>query len=120
MLRNCSIPLRSRFDALVVTQEQIFNEFSGGVTDPSAIRDFLKYLWDRALAQGQQLPEHLLLFGDATFDTKNIKSGFTNYVITFQSSESIHRTNSYGTDDYFAYMDDGEEFLALRIGSTLV
>lgn len=95
-------------DALVVTQEQIFNEFSGGVTDPSAIRDFLKYLWDRALAQGQQLPEHLLLFGDATFDTKNIKSGFTNYVITFQSSESIHRTNSYGTDDYFAYMDDGE------------
>ena len=46
-------------DALVVTQEQIFNEFSGGVTDPSAIRDFLKYLWDRALAQGQQLPEHL-------------------------------------------------------------
>ena len=95
-------------DPLVVTQEQIFNEFSGGVTDPSAIRDFLKYLWDRALAQGQQLPEHLLLFGDATFDTKNIKSGFTNYVITFQSSESIHRTNSYGTDDYFAYMDDGE------------
>ena len=28
-------------DPLVVTQEQIFNEFSGGVTDPSAIRDFL-------------------------------------------------------------------------------
>lgn len=95
-------------DVLVVTQEQIFNEFSGGVADPSTIRDFLKYLWNRALAQGQQLPKHLLLFGDATFDTKNIKNGFTNYVITFQSSESIHRTNSYGTDDYFAYMDDGE------------
>lgn len=95
-------------EAMVVTQEQIFNEFSGGVTDPSAIRDFLKYLWDRALTQDQQLPEHLLLFGDATFDTKNIKRGFTNYVVTYQSSESIHRTNSYGTDDYFAYMDDGE------------
>ena len=65
------------------------------------------------MAQGQNFPEHLLLFGDATFDTKNIKSGFTNYVITFQSSESIHRTNSYGTDDYFAYMDDGEGIFGL-------
>lgn len=94
---------------LVVTQEQIFNEFSGGAADPSAIRDFIKYLWDRALAQGQALPEHLLLFGDTTFDTKNITpNAFRNYVLTYQSSESIHRTNSYGTDDYYAYMDDGE------------
>lgn len=92
---------------LVVTQNQILNEFSSGVTDPTAIRDFLKHLWDVALTDAKTPPRYLLLFGDTTYDTKNvISNSFTNHVLTYQTSESIHRTNSYGSDDYYGLMDD--------------
>lgn len=93
----------------VVTQEQIFNEFSGGVPDPTAIRDFTKYFYDRALSNGQEPPKYLLLFGDATFDYKGvIENSFSNHVITYQTSESIHRVRSFGTDDFFGFLDDNE------------
>ncbi len=96
----------------VVTQTQILNEFSSGIQDPTAIRDFLKHLWDRAALDGQTAPKYLLLFGDTTYDTKNIVSNsFTNYVLTYQTSESIHRVNSFGSDDYFGLMDDSEGVL---------
>src|SRR5690606_29885233 len=32
----------------IVTPEQIYNEFSSGKKDPSAIRDFMKMFYDRA------------------------------------------------------------------------
>ncbi len=100
---------RDGLTPVVVTQNQILNEFSSGVKDPTALRDFLKHLWDVAVADGENPPKYLLLFGDATYDTKNIISNsFTNDVLTFQTSESIHRTNSFGSDDYFGLMDDSE------------
>ncbi len=94
---------------LVVTQNQVLNEFSSGVKDPTALRDFLKHLWDVAVADGETPPRYLLLFGDTTYDTKNIiANSFTNYILTYQTAESIHRTQSYGSDDYFGLMDDSE------------
>ncbi len=94
---------------LVVTQTEILNEFSGGSTDPTAIRDFLKFLWDRAIIDGEATPKHLLLFGDTTYDTKNIiDNAFTNHVLTYQSPNSLSRIGSYGSDDYFGFMDDNE------------
>ena len=101
-------------NTVLVTQEQIFNQFSSGVKDPTAIRDYVKFLWDRALADGENEPEYLLLFGDTTYDTKDIVSNsLTNHVVTYQSEESIIRTNgtsvgTFGTDDFFGYMDDPE------------
>ncbi len=93
----------------VVTQQQVFNEFSGGVPDPVAIRDFLKHLWDAATADGQRLPKYVVFFGDTSYDTKGIVSNsLTNHVFTYQSIESVHRTQTFGTDDFFGYMDDAE------------
>ena len=104
--------LKDQLTPLVVTQNKVLNEFSNGATDPTAIRDFLKHLWDVADAANQTKPKYLLLFGDATYDTKGIiPNSFTNHVLTYQTSESIHRTNSYGSDDYFSLMDDSEGLL---------
>ncbi|MBO6792806.1 MAG: type IX secretion system sortase PorU [Balneolaceae bacterium] len=94
---------------LVVTQNQILNEFSGGAKDPTAIRDFLKYLYDRANNANETLPRYLLLFGDTTYDTKNIvKNAYNNYVLTYQSPNSLSRIGSYASDDYFGFMDANE------------
>ncbi|MDZ7805516.1 MAG: type IX secretion system sortase PorU [Gracilimonas sp.] len=95
--------------SIVVTQNKIVNEFSGGVNDPAAIRDYLKFLYDRALSNGQEPPKYALLFGDTTFDYKGIiDGGHTNYVMTYQSDESLHRTESYASDDFFGFLDDVE------------
>ena len=98
----------------VVTQNQILNEFSGGVKDPTAIRDFVKFLWDKSISNNEQKPEYLLLFGDTSYDSKNIiKNALTNHVLTYQSEQSTVRATgsgggTFGTDDYFAYMDSLE------------
>ncbi|MEX0686669.1 MAG: type IX secretion system sortase PorU [Balneolales bacterium] len=104
---------------VVVTQEQIFNEFSGGVPDMRATRDYLKFLFDRADSP-DQLPAYLLFFGDATYDFKNIEgeAGNNNYVFTYQSQESIDRIGSFGSDDYYGLLADGEGEWAGRSGST--
>jgi hypothetical protein len=94
---------------VVVLQDHIFNRFSGGVPDPSALRDYTKFLYDRALADGEEPPRYLLFFGDATFDYKDItEAEFTNHIFTYQSEESLNRAGSYSTDDFFGFLDDGE------------
>ncbi|MFY0683692.1 MAG: type IX secretion system sortase PorU [Balneola sp.] len=99
---------------ILVTQTEIFNEFSSGTKDPTAIRDYVKFLWDRALNNGQNEPQYLLLFGDTTYDTKDIvPNALTNHVLTYQSEQSTTRatgggTGTFGTDDFFGYLDDSE------------
>ena len=116
----------------VVTTSQVYNEYGSGGQDVTAIRDFMKQLYDRAPA-GKQM--QLLLFGDASFDYKsnpyNDKSAEPawwkdrvpfrtgadfdnvnqNYVPTYQSRESLapfYGGASYNSDDYYALLDDNE------------
>ncbi len=95
---------------LVVTQQQIFNEFSGGMADPVAIRDFARYFYERAGTDPARMPQHLLLFGDTHFDYKGHlgPQNRQNHVITFQSDESLRRIATYGSDDYFVLLDPTE------------
>ncbi len=95
---------------LVVTQAQIFNEFNGGIPDLIAMRDFVRYFYDRAGTDVNRMPKHLLLFGDTTYDYKGIMSSdpLRNQVFTFQSEESLSKINTYGSDDYFGFLDLNE------------
>ncbi len=101
---------RDGLTPVVVTQKQIFNEFNGGVPDFVAIRDYVKYLYDRGTAAEQKRPEYLLMFGGTTYDYKGVIGNpvMRNYVFTYQSEESIDRVNSYGSDDFFTFMGDDE------------
>ena len=100
---------KDNLQVLVAVQEQIFNEFSGGTADVTALRDFVKFHYDRALDSDRTPLQNLLLFGGATFDYKNLLEGpLPNHLLTYQSVESLHRINSYGSDDYFGLLDDTE------------
>ncbi len=89
----------------IVTPDEIYNEFSSGKQDPSAIRDYLKMLYDKY--EGQE-PKFLLLFGDGSFDPKDRLENNTNFIPTFQTLESWISASSYVIDDYFGYLDDTE------------
>jgi len=90
--------------SVIVTPGQIYNEFSSGVQDVSAIRDFLRYLYKRPNSK----LKYVLLFGDGSYDPKNRVANNTNYIPTYQSVNSTHPTQSYVTDDYFGLLDDHE------------
>lgn len=95
----------------VVTTEQVFNEFASGKPDPTAIRDLLKMYYDRANNNDNDMPQYLLLMGDASYDYKNIvyaETENTNFVPTYESTQSLVITATYATDDYFGYLDDTE------------
>lgn len=91
----------------VVTTQQVFNEFSSGAQDVSAIRDFAKMFYDRA-TNVSELPKYLLLFGDASYDNKYRIAANTNFVTSYQSAGSINQTQTYISDDFFALLDDSE------------
>ncbi|MFN6944697.1 MAG: type IX secretion system sortase PorU [Cytophagaceae bacterium] len=89
----------------VVTTEQVYNEFSSGAQDISAIRDFMKSLYDGP--SGDRL-KYLLLFGDCSYDYKNRIASNSNYVPVYQSRQSLHNVDSHSSDDYFGFLDDAE------------
>lgn len=106
---------------LVVTPEQIYNEFSGGIQDISAIKEFLRMLYFEADSLGGLPPKYLLLFGDASYDYKDRVSGNSNFVPTHQMRNSLSPTGSIASDDFYGLLDDDEgesqyDFLDIGIG----
>ena len=104
----------------VVTASEVYNEFSSGAPDISAIRNFMRMFYERA-QKGADMPKYLLLFGNGTYDNKDILGYGGNLIPTFQSYASLSHRTSYMTDDYFgllsAHEGDGSEgLLDLGIG----
>ncbi|MCC9136326.1 type IX secretion system sortase PorU [Pontibacter silvestris] len=91
----------------VVTTQQIFNEFSSGAQDVTAIRDFMRMLYNRSHKSGDDMM-YLLLFGDTSYDYKNRTIDNTNFVPIYESRESLHPINSYSSEDYFGFLDEDE------------
>lgn len=100
-------------NVLVVTPEQVYNEFSSGTPDATAIRRMMKLYYDRGLTDAE-LPDYLLLFGDGVYDNRLVSTRFSsltskpNKILTYQSVESADGHYSYVTDDYFGFLDDSE------------
>ena len=96
----------SQYSVVVAKTTDIFNEFASGKPDLTAIRDFVKMIYDRG-APGNE-PKYLLLFGDGSYDPKNRVPNNNNMVPTYQSIESLKYVGTYVTDDYFGIMGDKE------------
>ena len=97
----------SGLSTYVVTNEKIYNEFSSGKPDISAIRDFMRMLYKKASTSDKK-PRYLLLFGDGSYDNRTYNDENTNRILTYQAENSIHHAYSYVTDDFFGFLDDNE------------
>jgi len=94
-------------DVLIVKQDEIFNEFSGAKADVTAIRWFMKMLYDRS----PEKFKYLLILGDGSVNNRMYESGVTyepSLLMTYQSIESIYGSSTYVSDDYFGLLDDSE------------
>ncbi|MCQ2348543.1 MAG: type IX secretion system sortase PorU [Paludibacteraceae bacterium] len=90
----------------VVSDQEVFNEFSSGTPDASAFRWMMKYLYD-SFQSPDSAPQSLLLFGDGSFDNRQLlKTSAPPTLLTYQAINSLVETDAYATDDYFGFLDD--------------
>ncbi|HEY9487604.1 MAG TPA: type IX secretion system sortase PorU, partial [Chryseosolibacter sp.] len=94
----------SNWSVHVVTTEEIYNQFSGGRQDVSALRDFAKYLRDK----DPDAFKAILFFGKGSYDYKDRLFNNTNFVATYQSRNSLHPLQTYSSDDFFAFLEESE------------
>ncbi len=91
----------------VVTTSQVYNEFSSGASDASAIRDFARMVYDRSTNSHDRL-KYLLLFGDGSYNNISQAEGNSNFIPTYQSENSLNASASYVSDDFFGFMGNEE------------
>ena len=98
--------IHSRIDDLVidiVQPQYIYNEFSCGAQDISAIRNFIKMLYNNSSEEHRL--KYVLLLGDASY---NYKDPAVCLVPTWESKNGCIITSSVVTDDFFVCLDDDE------------
>ena len=106
----------------VTTTSRVFNEFSGGQPSPIGIRNYVKYIYDKAKKNNTTIPKYLLLLGVGNFDYKKIDN--QTQIPSYESVSSGSILSSYTTDDFYAILKDGEDInspqgiqdLALSVG----
>ncbi len=102
---------------IIATTEQVYNEFSSGSPQPTAIRDFVKMFFDKNAATPTNRPKYLLLFGDASFDYKDRLNNNTNFVPAYESSNSLDPLASYTSDDFFGFLEDNEDINSINVNT---
>lgn len=103
----------------VVNQREVFNCFSSGSVDATALKMLLMMLRDKAETVEDE-PKFLQLMGDGSYYNRNLDPDGVN-LLTFQSENSESTVSSYVTDDYFGILEDeyGEsagDKLAIGVG----
>jgi hypothetical protein len=99
-------PHNENLTGIVVTPDEIYNEFSSGVQDITAIRQFVRMLYQQSTILA---PQYLLLYGTGSYLQKNrYDASNTVMVPAFETYNSWSRTNSKTGDDFYAFLDDNE------------
>lgn len=88
----------------VVTTEQIYHEFSSGRQDVTALRDFIKFLYDKS----PSTLKSVLLAGKGSYDYKKRVIDNINFVPVYESRNSLHPVDSYSSDDYYGFLENNE------------
>jgi hypothetical protein len=104
-LKTIHAQLDPDLNIFITTPELIYNEFSCGAKDISAIRDFCRMLYLDS-SPGRNL-KYLLLLGDCSYDYKN-RTEIVDFVPAYETVASLHMGATYVTDDFFGCMDENE------------
>ncbi|MFT6970437.1 MAG: hypothetical protein ACJAXX_001002 [Roseivirga sp.] len=95
--------IADQLEVLVTSPQEIYNEFSSGRPDISAIRDYMYHLKEKS-----DRLKYLLLFGKGSYDYKDRIDGNTNFVPTYEARSSLNPLTSYSSDDFFGFLENTE------------
>ena len=108
-------------DVEVVSTDKVYNEFSSGAQDISAIRNLAMHLYYKNSDTISKL-KYLLLFGDGSYDYKNRVDNNFNMMPTYESPSSLYILSSYASDDYFGILAknkggwEANDFMDIGVG----
>jgi hypothetical protein len=108
-----------KYKVAVINVQQVFNEFSSGIPDPTAIRDCIKMYYDKYKFAATSL-KYVCFFGAASYDYKKRVANNTNFVPAFQTDNSLNPLASHTSDDFFALLQDGDDVNNLQIQAPLL
>ncbi len=100
-------------DVAVVCQDDVYNEFSSGTPHVTALRRFVKMLYDREPGKLRSV----LLFGAGSYDSRDMPNGgrreFRDTHIPILQQEDFrfsgHRSKSYITDSFVGMMEEDND-----------
>ncbi len=98
---------KDNLSVYITTTQEIYNEFSSGMPDVSAIRDFVRMIYSKSQSEEDKL-KYLLLIGDGSYNNISTAEGNPNFIPTYQSQNSLSPTYSYVSDDFYGLLDDNE------------
>lgn len=107
-----STQAKHRHSSNVYYVDDIYQEFSCGIQDPTAIRDFIKFAYENWNTE----PEYVLLLGDGDYDYFNLDGYGLNFVPTYQTKNSLHELGSYPYDDFYARITGDDLKADIAIG----
>lgn len=96
----------------VVTTDKIYEEFSSGRQDISAIRNFIRYVYFNASTEAKRI-KYVGIMGDASIDYKNRLANNNNNVPTFQTLLGTNIATHFMSDDFFGNMGWNEGTIGL-------
>ncbi|MCB0766745.1 MAG: type IX secretion system sortase PorU [Flavobacteriales bacterium] len=94
-------------DVIIVSPQQVYNEFSSGSRDATAIKRYMRMQYDRA-STPEEMPRYLLLFGDGSYNNISLAESNQNWIPSYQTVNVLDPARSYGTDDYYGFLDGNE------------
>lgn len=112
----------SELKVKIVTTDQIYTEFSSGVPQVGAIRDYVAFtLLNPAL--DNKTPNYLILWGDGHFDFRNIQSAVKNMVPPFESLDDRTRFDEISSsciDDFYARVIGNDNISDISLGRVTI
>jgi hypothetical protein len=98
--------LFNQIEVKTVKVQDIYDEFSGGLFDPVAIQDFLRYAYQKWQPPA---PGYVLLVGDGNYDYKNnLGTGVQNFIPPFTPDPTI-------SDDMYVLAGDTLSMIISRL-----
>ena len=95
---------------LVVTPENIYNEFSSGTPDINGMRRMLKMFYDRGADESGHRLQYVLLLGSANYDHRRLTAAWqrsTQATVPIWQTDNGHEESfSFSTDDFIGFLED--------------
>lgn len=104
---------QGKYNVAVVDINKIYNEFSSGSKDITAVRDFAT-----KLNSPSGKLKYVFILGDTSYDFKGKNNPGSDIVPSYESEESSNYADSFVSDDYFV-MTSPQEITATALSNTL-
>ena len=119
--RAMHLPYTDQPVVKAVDIRHVYDNFSCGLKDPLAIRNYIKFLYDNFSEGGEPTLRYVLLLGNGTHDPKDIVGAGTDMIPFFMNNRDNYYNEAIEDDDFLVKMDAGmDRYADLAVGRLTV